>query len=95
MCFQLRHPVSMMLITWVKAPKATSISISTVFSLLVIFRFLLSLSFFQTFCYLFIYSLGIDGEAALDGPIEEVARMEAQEAEHLLNDFGIPVMYIF
>lgn len=33
---------------------------------------------------------GIDGEAALDGPIEEVARMEAQEAEHLLNDFGIP-----
>ncbi|KAH9766596.1 HAD-superfamily hydrolase subfamily IG 5'-nucleotidase [Citrus sinensis] len=33
---------------------------------------------------------GIDGEAALDGPIEEVARMEAQEADHLLNDFGIP-----
>lgn len=48
-----------------------------------------------SFIYLFIYSLGIDGEAALDGPIEEVARMEAQEAEHLLNDFGIPVMYIF
>ncbi|KAI8561984.1 hypothetical protein RHMOL_Rhmol04G0383300 [Rhododendron molle] len=33
--------------------------------------------------------LGIDGQASLDGPIEEVARMEAQEAEDLLNDLGI------
>ncbi|KAG5555414.1 hypothetical protein RHGRI_012825 [Rhododendron griersonianum] len=32
---------------------------------------------------------GIDGQASLDGPIEEVARMEAQEAEDLLNDLGI------
>lgn len=36
-------------------------------------------------------TLGIDGQASLDGPIEEVARMEAQEAEDLLNDLGISV----
>ncbi|KAK4403240.1 5'-nucleotidase domain-containing protein 3 [Sesamum angolense] len=36
-------------------------------------------------------NLGIDdGEVGLEGPIEEVARMEAQEAEHLLNHLGIP-----
>ncbi|KAG6431314.1 hypothetical protein SASPL_109393 [Salvia splendens] len=32
----------------------------------------------------------INGEAGLDGPIEDVAKMEAQEAEHLLNHLGIP-----
>ncbi|XP_042055138.1 5'-nucleotidase domain-containing protein 4-like isoform X1 [Salvia splendens] len=32
----------------------------------------------------------INGEAGLDGPIEDVAKMEAQEAEHLLNQLGIP-----
>ncbi|GER31471.1 cytosolic purine 5-nucleotidase [Striga asiatica] len=31
-----------------------------------------------------------DEGACLDGPIEDVARMEAQEAEHLLNHLGIP-----
>lgn len=35
--------------------------------------------------------VAIDGEAGLDGPIEDVAKMEAQEAEHLLNHLGIPV----
>ncbi|KAL6959101.1 hypothetical protein U1Q18_015945 [Sarracenia purpurea var. burkii] len=32
---------------------------------------------------------GIDGQATLEGPIEEVARIEAQEAEDLLNHLGI------
>ncbi|KAJ4721879.1 5-nucleotidase [Melia azedarach] len=35
-------------------------------------------------------AFGIDGQAALSGPIEELARTEAQEAEDLLNDLGIP-----
>lgn len=34
----------------------------------------------------------IDGQAALEGPIEEVARLEAQEAEDLLKHLGIPVL---
>ncbi|KAF5738804.1 putative cytosolic purine 5-nucleotidase [Tripterygium wilfordii] len=32
----------------------------------------------------------VDGQATLEGPIEEVARIEAEEAEHLLTDLGIP-----
>ncbi|XP_021889437.1 cytosolic purine 5'-nucleotidase, partial [Carica papaya] len=35
-------------------------------------------------------TFGIDGHATLEGPIEEVARTEAQEAEDLLRDLGIP-----
>ncbi|XP_009768833.1 uncharacterized protein LOC107808313 isoform X2 [Nicotiana tabacum] len=35
-------------------------------------------------------NFGIDGQA-LQGPIEEVAKMEAQEAENLLKHLGIPV----
>ncbi|XP_075087409.1 uncharacterized protein LOC107827682 isoform X2 [Nicotiana tabacum] len=35
-------------------------------------------------------NFGIDGQA-LQGPIEEVAKMEAQEAENLLQHLGIPV----
>ncbi|KAL5700664.1 hypothetical protein ACHQM5_026083 [Ranunculus cassubicifolius] len=35
-------------------------------------------------------ALGIDGHAALEGPIEEIARFEAKEAESLLADLGIP-----
>ncbi|CAK9170140.1 unnamed protein product [Ilex paraguariensis] len=35
-------------------------------------------------------NFGIDGKAALEGPIEEVARMEAEEAEKLLKHLGIP-----
>lgn len=31
------------------------------------------------------------GDAAFEGPIEEVARTEAREAEDLLKDLGIPV----
>lgn len=37
--------------------------------------------------------VGIDGHAALEGPIEEVAKTEAREAEDLLKDLGIPVQY--
>lgn len=33
------------------------------------------------------------GDAAFEGPIEEVARIEAREAEDLLKDLGIPVQY--
>jgi hypothetical protein len=33
------------------------------------------------------------GDAAFEGPIEEVARTEAREAEDLLKDLGIPVHY--
>lgn len=29
----------------------------------------------------------------MEGPIEEVARMEAEEAERLLKDLGIPVLF--
>ena len=32
-------------------------------------------------------------DAAFEGPIEEVARIEAREAEDLLKDLGIPVQY--
>lgn len=40
----------------------------------------------------FLLIVGIDdGEAGLDGPIEDVAKMEAQEAERLLNHLCIPV----
>lgn len=35
--------------------------------------------------------VGFDGHAALEGPIEEVARSEARQAEDLLKDLGIPV----
>ncbi|XP_028778363.1 5'-nucleotidase domain-containing protein 4 [Neltuma alba] len=35
-------------------------------------------------------AFGIDGHAALEGPIEEVARTEANEAEGLLRNLGIP-----
>ncbi|KAJ8539766.1 hypothetical protein K7X08_014018 [Anisodus acutangulus] len=37
-------------------------------------------------------NFGIDGQA-LQGPVEEVAKMEAQEAENLLQHLGIPVPY--
>ncbi|KAH0708218.1 hypothetical protein KY290_012026 [Solanum tuberosum] len=37
-------------------------------------------------------NFGIDGKA-LQGPVEEVAKMEAQEAENLLQHLGIPVPY--
>ncbi|PIA60710.1 hypothetical protein AQUCO_00300312v1 [Aquilegia coerulea] len=35
-------------------------------------------------------AFGIDGQATLEGPIEEIARIEAKEAEALLTDLGIP-----
>lgn len=35
-------------------------------------------------------AFGVDGEETLEGPIEEVARLETQEAEDLLRDLGIP-----
>ncbi|EEF43198.1 5'-nucleotidase domain-containing protein 4 [Ricinus communis] len=35
-------------------------------------------------------STGIDQQSTFQGPIEEVARMEAQDAEDLLRDLGIP-----
>ncbi|XP_061343245.1 uncharacterized protein LOC133289349 [Gastrolobium bilobum] len=35
-------------------------------------------------------AFGIDGHGSLEGPIEEVARTEAREAEGLLKDLGIP-----
>ncbi|KAL8480431.1 hypothetical protein ACS0TY_027097 [Phlomoides rotata] len=39
-------------------------------------------------------NIGIDdGEACLNGPIEDVAKMEAQEAESLLNHLCIPVPF--
>ncbi|XP_059450053.1 uncharacterized protein LOC132181025 [Corylus avellana] len=38
-------------------------------------------------------AFGIDGQETLEGPIEEVARVEAQEAEDLLTDLGIPSPY--
>ncbi|XP_059286045.1 uncharacterized protein LOC132039576 [Lycium ferocissimum] len=37
-------------------------------------------------------NFGIDGQA-LQGPVEEVAKVEAQEAENLLQHLGIPVPY--
>ncbi|XP_062108899.1 uncharacterized protein LOC133819623 [Humulus lupulus] len=37
-----------------------------------------------------LHSLAIDGQSTLEGPIEEVAWMEAEEAENLLRDLGIP-----
>ncbi|XP_043723111.1 cytosolic purine 5'-nucleotidase isoform X2 [Telopea speciosissima] len=33
---------------------------------------------------------GIDSQATLEGPIEEIAWMEAKEAEKLLNNLGVP-----
>lgn len=45
--------------------------------------------FFSQFAFLF--CVGVDGEETLEGPIEEVARVEAHEAEDLLRDLGIPV----
>ncbi|XP_061354796.1 uncharacterized protein LOC133299353 [Gastrolobium bilobum] len=36
-----------------------------------------------------LHAFGIDGHAALEGPVEEVARIEAREAEDLLQDLGI------
>ncbi|XP_031285802.1 cytosolic purine 5'-nucleotidase isoform X2 [Pistacia vera] len=35
-------------------------------------------------------AFGLDGQITLDGPIEEVARIEAEEADNLLTDLGIP-----
>lgn len=35
-------------------------------------------------------SIGVDPQVSLEGPIVEVARFEAQEAEDLLKDLGIP-----
>ncbi|XP_031395534.1 5'-nucleotidase domain-containing protein 4 isoform X2 [Punica granatum] len=35
-------------------------------------------------------AFGIDGQVTLEGPIEEVAKMEAEEAEDLLRKLGIP-----
>lgn len=35
-------------------------------------------------------AFGIDGKETLEGPIEQVAKEEAEEAEHLLRDLGIP-----
>ncbi|RVW55923.1 hypothetical protein CK203_078770 [Vitis vinifera] len=37
-------------------------------------------------------SFGLGGRSALEGPIEEVARAEAGEAEDLLRHLGIPVL---
>ena len=37
--------------------------------------------------------VGIDSQATLKGPMEEVARVEAEEAEDLLRDLGIPVLF--
>lgn len=39
--------------------------------------------------------VAIDDQATLDGPIEEVAKIEAAEAEGLLRDLEIPVQYTF
>ncbi|XVE65453.1 hypothetical protein DITRI_Ditri08aG0000900 [Diplodiscus trichospermus] len=36
-------------------------------------------------------AFGLDGQATLEGPIEQVARMETEEAEGLLRDMGIPI----
>lgn len=41
--------------------------------------------------FVFLFRVGVDGEETLEGPIEEVARLEAHEAEDLLRDLGIPV----
>ncbi|KAL3727894.1 hypothetical protein ACJRO7_032612 [Eucalyptus globulus] len=35
-------------------------------------------------------AFGIDGQVTLEGPIEEVAKMEADEADDLLRNLGIP-----
>ncbi|KAK4586299.1 hypothetical protein RGQ29_023462 [Quercus rubra] len=35
-------------------------------------------------------AFGIDSQTTLEGPIEQVARVEAEEAENLLRDLGIP-----
>ncbi|BFG14785.1 hypothetical protein CerSpe_010580 [Prunus speciosa] len=40
-------------------------------------------------------AFGIDSQATLKGPIEEVARVEAEEAEDLLRDLGIPLLLLF
>lgn len=37
------------------------------------------------------YNVGINGQASLQGPIEEIAKIEAGEAEGLLRNLGIPV----
>lgn len=37
------------------------------------------------------YNVGVNGQASLQGPIEEIARIEAGEAEGLLRNLGIPV----
>ncbi|BBG92984.1 HAD-superfamily hydrolase, subfamily IG, 5'-nucleotidase [Prunus dulcis] len=38
-------------------------------------------------------AFGIDSQATLKGPMEEVARVEAEEAEDLLRDLGIPTPF--
>lgn len=44
--------------------------------------------------FLLIFFVGFDGQASLDGPIEEIARVEAKEAEFALNALGIVVYSI-
>ncbi|KAG7991048.1 hypothetical protein I3843_02G056200 [Carya illinoinensis] len=39
-------------------------------------------------------SFGIDGQTTLEGPIEEVAQVEAEEAKDLLRDLGITSPYL-
>ncbi|KAG5539851.1 hypothetical protein RHGRI_020164 [Rhododendron griersonianum] len=73
MSSQLPPPLNTTLIISVRALKATCVSIPV-----------LSLSLPP-----YLVNYRIDGQASLDGPIEEVAWMEAQEAEDLLNDLGI------
>ncbi|XP_030472890.1 uncharacterized protein LOC115690619 [Syzygium oleosum] len=39
-------------------------------------------------------AFGVDGQVTLEGPIEEVAKMEADEAEDLLRKLGIPSPFL-
>ena len=52
---------------------------------------IITLQFSLFFLFLKHVNVGIDGHETLEGPIEEVARVEAKEAEDLLRDLGIPV----
>jgi len=38
---------------------------------------------------------GVDSQSTLEGPIEEIARVEAREAEKLLSGLGIAVQFQF
>lgn len=42
----------------------------------------------------FVYTHVGNGQATLEGPIEEVARTEAQAAENLIRELGIQVRYL-